>query len=119
MDSAEAGLWMAVGDVFQIRGRGTVATGQLQGSGQLSVGDTLEYDGMRWPINGIEQFGAALKTVLPGSNIGVLLGNGPPAVVLRGKMVQFEVKNPQNLQTPAQQDVWVPIAPRKKRRWRG
>ena len=91
-----------------------MVTGQLQGSGQLNVGDTLMCDGMRWQISGIEQFRAVLTAALPGSNIGVLLSNGPPGSVLRGRMVQFEA----SAQAPLQPDAWTPLIPRKKRRWR-
>src|ERR1700689_4872997 len=90
-DSAgTAGLWMTVSDVFHIPGRGTVATGRLQGNVPLNVGDTLVCDGGRWTVSGIEQFKVVLTTVEPGSNIGVLLKKGPGGDVLRDRTVTFE-----------------------------
>ena len=91
MGAAEPPLWMAVDDVFHIRGRGTVVTGQLRGDGQLSVGDTLlSDDGRRWKVNGIEQLRTALMTAEPGSNIGVFLDAGPALQMLRETRVWFE-----------------------------
>ena len=102
------GAWMTVDDVFHIRGRGTVVTGRLQGSVQLNTGDTLVCDGARWAVIQIEQFKATLPTAQPGANIGVLLNNGPPADVLRGRTVKFESGvSPGGFLQP------------KKRRWRG
>jgi len=89
-DVPEAGLWMHVSDVFHIKGRGTVVTGRLDGAGLLSTGDSLVCDGQRWPVSGIEQFRAILKTAEPGSSIGVLVrGESAVDVLLRGKLVQF------------------------------
>ncbi len=82
-------LWMTVDDVFHIKGRGTVITGQLQGDGQLSLGDTLFCDGQSWQVSGIEQFRSMLPAASPGSHIGVLVSGGPSANLLRGRMVQF------------------------------
>jgi translation elongation factor EF-Tu-like GTPase len=105
-------LWMTISDVFHIRGRGTVVTGRLEGNGYLSVGDRLICDGQRWQIDGIEQFRAVLSTAEPGSDIGVMLGNGPSADALRGRTVQFEVdaaRGPESQFT---------VLPPKKKRWR-
>jgi elongation factor Tu len=104
-------LWMTVSDVFHIRGRGTVVTGRLEGNGQLNPGDTMVCNGGRWQVSGIEQFRAVLMTAEPGSDIGVLLKNGPAGDVLRGQNVQFEPRsgagNPQ----------FTVLAPKRKR-WR-
>lgn len=89
MDSAEPQLWMTAVDVFHIKGRGTVVTGQLEGQGWLNVGDTLVCERDRWPVSAIEQFRGASAEAGPGANVGVLLRTGPPADVLRGKIVQF------------------------------
>jgi translation elongation factor EF-Tu-like GTPase len=89
MDSIGPQLWMSIENVFHIKGRGTVVTGRLEGYGLLSVGDTLVCEGQHWPITAIEKFRAVLKTAEPGSNIGVLLRNGPPGSVLAGQTVQF------------------------------
>jgi translation elongation factor EF-Tu-like GTPase len=104
------GSWMTVSDVFHIRGRGTVVTGQLQGDVPLNIGDTLVYEGTRWQVSGIEQFRSTLMTAMPGSDIGVLLKMGPPADVLRGQTVTFEPGTPGG--SPL-----LDLQPRK-RRWR-
>jgi translation elongation factor EF-Tu-like GTPase len=88
-DSAGPELWMTVGAVMRIKGRGTVLVGRLEGTGQLSVGDALLCDGLSWRVDGIEQSRALLTTALPGSKIGVLLAGGPTADGLRGRTVQF------------------------------
>ncbi len=82
-------LWMTVSDVFQIRGRGTVVTGRLEGNGLLGLGDAVLCDGMRWQVSAIEQFRATLATAEPGSDIGILLANGPASDVLRGRTLYF------------------------------
>ncbi len=112
MDYARPELWMTVADVFHIKGRGTVVTGQLEGTGQLAVGDTLLCDGQWWRVDGIEQFRAVLMTALPGSQIGVLLGDGPAADMLRGRTVQF-ASNAQ----PGPGVSFTVVGPKKKR-WR-
>jgi len=101
---------MGVSDVFSIRGRGTVITGQLEGDGQLQVGDIAVCDGMRWQVKGIEMFRAELMTAEPGQNIGVLLRDGPPRDVLRNRVVQFD-PDPSSIMRPQFSDV----QPRKKR----
>jgi translation elongation factor EF-Tu-like GTPase len=93
-------LWMTAVDVFHIRGRGTVVTGQLEGQGWLTVGDTLVCDGDRWQVSGIELFGGIQTAAGPGANVGVLLRGGPHADVLRGKAVQF-VPSPGRIKAPA------------------
>lgn len=87
-DGAEC--WMKISDVFHIKGRGTVVTGQLEGSVPLNVGDTLVCDGASWAVSGIERFRAILTTAEPGENIGILLRDGPPGDVLRGRTATFE-----------------------------
>jgi elongation factor Tu len=103
------GPWMTIEDVFHIPRRGTVVTGQLQGSSPLHVGDTLVGGGGRWRVSGIEQFKAVLPAAMPGTNIGVLLKDGPASDVLRGQTVQFEVAGAN-----------LPVAEPspKRRRWR-
>ncbi len=112
MEPIEPQLWMNVADVFFIKGRGTVVTGQLEGNGDLRVGDTLVCEGQHWPVTGIEAFRATLQTVEPGSNIGILLRNGPEADVLRGKLVQF-------VPSPGSSAQSAVGAGKKPRRWRG
>jgi elongation factor Tu len=112
-------LWMTVGDVFHIRGRGTVVTGRLEGSGRLNLGDSLVCDGMHWQVSGIEQFRAALTVAEPGTDIGILLGGGPAGDVLRGRTVQFEPGSatkfePDSASASLQFTVLAP----KRKRWR-
>ena len=85
-----SGVWMVVSDVFHIKGRGTVITGQLEGDGLLSVGDSAVCEGMRWKVSKIEMFRAELITAEPGQNIGVLLKTDAPRDMLRNRLVQFE-----------------------------
>lgn len=112
MDDARPQLWMTVSDVFHIKGRGTVITGQLEGDGQLNLGDAVVCDGMRWQVGGIEMFRASLLAAEPGMNIGVLLKNGPPREMLYGSTVQFESGG-----GVAMGPQLSAIAPKKKR-WR-
>ncbi len=69
---------MTVEDVFSIRDRGTVITGQIE-SGSLSVGDEiyLNHQGTakKVVVNGIESFHKPLKQVQAGNNVGLLLRN--------------------------------------------
>lgn len=114
MDAVGPQLWMAVDDVFHIKGRGTVVTGRLEGDGQLRAGDAMVCDdGQRWVVNGIEQFRRELMTAEPGANVGVLLGAGPAQEMLRGRRVWFESSGAAGMDGP------FPVAPRRKRRWRG
>jgi translation elongation factor EF-Tu-like GTPase len=88
-DNSGPTLWMRVEDIFHIRGRGTVLTGKLDGSGELRVGDTMHCDGVSWRVSGVEQFSKSLPVAQPGANIGVLLTKGPPSDMLRGCVVGF------------------------------
>jgi translation elongation factor EF-Tu-like GTPase len=88
-DSDGPTLWMRVEDIFHIRGRGTVLTGKLDGSGELRVGDSMHCDGVSWRVSGVEQFSKSLPVAQPGANIGVLLTKGPPSDRLRGCVVGF------------------------------
>jgi translation elongation factor EF-Tu-like GTPase len=106
MGFEEPQRWMVIQDVFHIKGRGAVVTGQLEGNVPLSAGDTLVCDGQSWQIQSIEQFRSVQQTVLPGSNIGILLRSGPDPHGLRGRTVQFEASSDRADQ-------------RKQRRWRG
>lgn len=92
MDQQWSQLWMNVTDVFHIKGRGTVVTGRLDGSGQLQLGDTAIADGMTWQVSGIEKFRTTLLAAEPGDNVGVLLSNGPRADVLRNRTLMFVPK---------------------------
>ena len=111
-DESEPQAWMMIEDVFHIKGRGTVVTGQLQGSVPVSIGDTLFCEGQRWPVSGIEQFRKVLSTVDPGSHVGILLSKAPAAAALRGRMAMFETK------AAARSGSGLDPADQKKRRWR-
>jgi translation elongation factor EF-Tu-like GTPase len=109
---------MRVEDIFHIRGRGTVITGKLDGTGELRVGDTMYCDGVRWKVGGVEQFSKSLEVALPGALIGVLLGNGPSGDMLRGCVVGFGVSST-NLDSGGQLGPSLgTTADSKKRRWR-
>ena len=43
-------LSMDVSDIFHIRGRGIVVTGQLEGDGELHIGDTLLCEGVQCKV---------------------------------------------------------------------
>src|SRR5215472_1176278 len=109
---AQPGVWMGVSDVFCIKGRGTVITGLLQGTGQLNVGDIAVCDGRRWQVWGIEMFRAELMTAEPGQNVGVLLRDGPSRDVLRNRTVAFE-SDPSATMGPQ-----FSVVEPKKKRWR-
>jgi translation elongation factor EF-Tu-like GTPase len=111
-------LWMRVEDVFHIRGRGTVVTGKLDGAGELRVGDTLHCDGASWKVSGVEQFRKSLQVAQPGAIIGVLLGNGPPGDMLRGRVVGFGARGA-NPGSGGQlgPSLGITVEPKKKR-WR-
>ena len=88
--AGSAELWMTIDDGFDIPGRGTVVTGQLQGSVSLNVGDTMVCEGGRWKVRGITQSRVILTTAEPGATIGILLRKGPGGDVLAGRTVTFE-----------------------------
>lgn len=117
---ASPGLWMIVEDVFHIRGRGTVITGQLQGHGQLHVGDMVVCGDQSWKVAGIERFRAVLQVAEPGVNIGVMLGGGPPGQLLQGHTVQFTSKSGAwHSDGPASGPVFGPGTPiPQKKKWR-
>jgi translation elongation factor EF-Tu-like GTPase len=117
MDATGSQLWLTVADVFHIRGRGTVVTGQLQGNGFLNVGDFLVCEGVHWPVSAIEKFRAILQTAEPGADIGILLRDGPPGDVLRGQTVQFVAGAGRGGRGPAAGGPG-PAASAKRRRWR-
>ena len=67
---------MTVEDVFSIRGRGTVVTGQIE-SGTLTVGDEISFRResvlKKMVVTGIESFRKQLKQAKAGDTVGVLL----------------------------------------------
>jgi elongation factor Tu len=67
------GLRMTVGDVFSIRGRGTVVTGRIE-AGAVRVGDTVRVNGARpVSVDGIEMFRKTVETAGVGDNVGLLV----------------------------------------------
>ena len=67
---------MTVADVFFIRGRGTVVTGQIE-SGTLNVHDEIYIQrsgsARKVTVTGIEMFRKILDQARAGDNVGVLL----------------------------------------------
>ncbi|HEY4378169.1 MAG TPA: EF-Tu/IF-2/RF-3 family GTPase [Acidimicrobiales bacterium] len=67
---------MTVADVFFIKGRGTIATGQIA-SGTVHVGDALVLDGPKGSrateCAGVEMFRKQLDHAQAGDNVGLLL----------------------------------------------
>jgi translation elongation factor EF-Tu-like GTPase len=66
---------MTVADVFFIRNRGLVATGQVE-AGSLRVGDHVLVNGQRQVrVEAIEMFRKTLDTANAGDNVGLLLAD--------------------------------------------
>lgn len=117
-DSGGPALWMRVEDIFHIRGRGSVVTGKLDGAGELRAGDSMQCDGVSWRVISVEQFAKSVQVAQPGAIIGVLLGGGPPADMLRGCVVGFGVPGASS-QDGGQLGPSLGIAADgKKKRWR-
>jgi translation elongation factor EF-Tu-like GTPase len=68
------GFRLTVGDVFSIRGRGTVVTGQVE-AGSVRVGDTVHVNGagQAVSVDGIEMFRKTVDTAGVGDNVGLLV----------------------------------------------
>ena len=81
---------MAIEDVFQITGRGTVVTGRIE-RGVLHFADTVERVGMRetasFVVTGIEMFRKMLDEAQPGDNVGVLLRGAQKTDFVRGMVL--------------------------------
>lgn len=116
-DAGGPPCWMRVDDVFHIRNRGTVITGKLQGFTQLSRGDEVHCDGVKWHVSSIEMFAKSMSVAEPGAQIGVLLGSGPPGDMLRGRMVTFGPLGGAD-QFDTQLGPSLGIVEPKKKRWR-
>ncbi len=69
---------MTVQEVFPIKGRGTVVTGQIE-SGTLTLGDIIQIQGKSSNktsvVAGIEIFHKVITQARAGDNVGVLLKN--------------------------------------------
>ena len=74
--SSDPSFRMTVEDVFFIRGRGTIVTGQIE-SGTLNVNDEVYIQrfgsGRKVTVTGIEMFRKQLDQARAGDNVGVLL----------------------------------------------
>ena len=89
-------FFMTIESVFSITGRGTVATGTVEG-GPVSIGDklfVLHADGRRseTTVKGIERFRRLLTVAEPGEAIGLLL-SGVTKEDLLGATVRAELVN--------------------------
>ena len=83
-------LRLTVEDVFEIKGRGTVATGRID-QGALQVGDEVSIQGpsgvRRTVVTGIEMFRRVLQRAKAGDQVGVLLRDVGKADVQRGDVI--------------------------------
>jgi len=81
---------MPVETVFEIKGRGTVATGAVQ-QGSVKIGDEIEIVGIRRTLKsactGIEMFRRQLEVGMPGDNLGVLLRSLKRDDIRRGQVL--------------------------------
>ena len=78
---------MTVEDVFVIRNRGVVATGQVE-SGALRIGDTVQIDGaLEAGVYGIEMFRKSIDEATVGDNIGVLFRDVEKGQLDRGSVL--------------------------------
>jgi elongation factor Tu len=81
---------MPVEDVFSITGRGTVATGRIEG-GKVSVQDTVEIVGLHkttsTTVTGVEMFRKLLDEGQAGDNVGILLRGTKREDIERGQVL--------------------------------
>ncbi len=81
---------MPVEDVFSITGRGTVATGRIEG-GRVNVGDTVEIVGLAnttsTTVTGVEMFRKLLDQGQAGDNVGILLRGTKREDIERGQVL--------------------------------
>ena len=81
---------MAIEDVFEISGRGTVVTGQIE-RGRIRVGEEVESVGFRparkFVVTGIEMFRKLLDEGIVGDAVGVLLRGAEENEVERGQVI--------------------------------
>ena|SRR6476646_6226577 len=99
--SADPFFRMTVADVFFIRGRGTVVTGQIE-SGTLNVNDEVylrrSSSSRRVVVSGIEMFRKLSNQAQAGENVGILfrditkqdVGKGD---VLLGSDIEYNVNS--------------------------
>ena len=81
---------MTIQDVFVIRGRGTVVTGQVE-SGTLQAGDAVkietQVDTIETVVTGIEMFRRSIKQAGAGDTVGVFLRDVTRDDVQRGDVL--------------------------------
>lgn len=99
--SADPFFRMTVVDVFSIKGRGTVVTGQVE-SGTLNVNDVIYLrrtnSSRRVVVTGIEMFRKLANQAQAGENVGVLLRDiakqdVEKGDVLLGSDIEFNVNS--------------------------
>ena len=81
---------MPVEDVFSTKGRGTVATGRIEG-GIVKVGETIEIVGLKdttsTTVTGVEMFKKLLDEGQAGDNVGLLLRGVSREEIERGQVL--------------------------------
>jgi len=86
----EKSFLMAVEDVLQVDGRGTVATGRIE-RGLVCVGDNVEFVGLKptraTVVTGIEMFNKVLEKGMAGDSVGILTRGTSKAQVKRGMVL--------------------------------
>jgi elongation factor Tu len=86
----EKSFLMAVEDVVQVSGRGTVATGRIE-RGVVSVGDAVEFVGLKatraTTVTGIEMFKKSLEKGMAGDSVGILTRGTSKAQIKRGMVL--------------------------------
>jgi elongation factor Tu len=80
---------MSVEDVFNIEGRGTVATGRIE-RGKVKVNDEVELVGIqkesrKLVVTGVEMFNKSLPEGIAGDNVGILLRGIKREEIQRGQ----------------------------------
>ena len=91
---------MTVSDVFFIRGRGVVATGQIE-AGPIRLGDQILVNGDRQVrVDGIEMFRKRIDTANAGDNVGLLVAGLDKADVKAGDVLT-DVQSPAFAPTPS------------------
>ncbi|MFY9613894.1 MAG: hypothetical protein WAT58_00715, partial [Candidatus Dormiibacterota bacterium] len=83
-DLATGAFAFTVEDVFHIKGRGTVVTGQVTGSpvgvGQAVIVTTPSGE-LALTVDGLETFRHKIESAAPGTNVGILLrGDGAETI---------------------------------------
>ena len=86
----EKSFLMAIEDVLQVDGRGTVATGRIE-RGVVSAGDNVEFVGLKptraTVVTGIEMFNKALEKGMAGDSVGILTRGTSKTQIKRGMVL--------------------------------